>query len=267
MNNMIKCKKLAALFIFLFSLASAMKALGQTDTISVRKKNLLTGNIKEGTSQFLSFLKNEKTKAIVSYGIQERTVKFSKRSGRAVIIVTQHRHVNDSTMSKYVYTVSDRQNFQTIYDYTQRIISGIEAYDYKDDSVTGSDTITHNTKTKFRFDFKGDLPYCSELNVETISALPLKRKGQKLVVTFYEPGIADPPQYHEIEVVGTERLIGVNQTLINCWVVKMTYDGDNHDYFWISKTGHEFLKLESHSPGMIFSRVKLFNSDASRFFN
>src|SRR6202012_1979197 len=121
-------RNLGGIVFSLLAVVPTIDAAGQKDTISVKKHNLLTSYIKEGTSQFLSFTQDEKTKAITAYSIQERTVKFGNRNGLPVIIVIQPRHLNDYTMSKYVYTVSDRQNFQTIYDYTYRIVSGIEAY-------------------------------------------------------------------------------------------------------------------------------------------
>ena len=260
-------RNLGGIVFSLLAVVPTIDAAGQKDTISVKKHNLLTSYIKEGTSQFLSFTQDEKTKAITAYSIQERTVKFGNRNGLPVIIVIQHRHLNDSTMSKYVYTVSDRQNFQTIYDYTYRIVSGIEAYSYTDRSVAGADSVKNNTKNKFIYNFDGGPPYCAELNVETVCALPIRRTGQKFKVPFYEPGLDYPAEYHDVAITGTERLQTVNRGFIDCWVVRIAYDKDSHDDFWISRSRHEFLKLESHSPGLFFSRVKLFNSDVNRFFN
>ncbi len=251
--------------IFLSIIVSGFKCFAQVDTISVNKNNLLTDYLKEGTSQFLAYTTDGKTKAITSQSIGERTLKFGRINGRDVIIVIQYRHYNDSTVSKYVYTVSDRQNFKTLYDYTKRIKSGIEAYDYSENGVKGSDTIKNNTKADFEFSFSNNFPYCSELNVETLCALPIKHIGQKMAVNFYEPGLAYPPEYHLIEVTGTEKLNAVNNTQIDCWVIKVTYDKDNYDYFWISKNIHEFLKLESYGPTGTFNRVKLFNSVKGRF--
>jgi hypothetical protein len=251
------------LLLQIFFLSS--DSYGQTDTISVNRNNLRTDYLKEGTSQFLAYFKDKKTKVIYDHSIGERTIKFGRRDGKEVIIVIQHRHYNDSSTSKYVYTVSDRSSLQTLYDYTSRIASSTEAFNYSAKGVKGADTVKNNTKANFQYSFPNEFPYCSELNVETLCSLPFKRVGQKLAVSFYEPGQDYPPEFHLIAVIGSENVDAVNNTYIDCWVLRMTYDKDNYEYWWISKRRHEFLKLESHSPTGDFYKVKLFNSDENRF--
>jgi hypothetical protein len=186
-------------------------------------------------------------------------------NGRDVIIVTQHRHYDDSSTSKYVYTVSDRKTFETLYDYTFRIASGAEGFKYTDKGVSGADTVTNNVKANFSYSFPDVTPFCSELNVETMCSLPFKKIGQKFEISLYEPGLAYPPEYHLVEITGSENIEAVNSTHIDCWIVKLTYDKDNYEYWWISKKNHEFLKLDSFSPTGNFYKVKLFNSAEGRF--
>jgi hypothetical protein len=261
----VKVKSRIKFFILILLSLIDVFCYGQVDTISVNKKNIHTEFLKEGSSQFLAWYQDPKTKFITNHGIGERTIRFVKINDRNVIIVTQHRHYNDSSTSKYVYTVSDRKTFQTLYDYTFRIQSGAEGFNYTDKGVTGADTVKNNVKASFNYTFPDVTPFCSELNVETMCSLPLKKLGQKFVFSLYEPGLAYPPEYHLVEITGSENIAAVDDTHIDCWIVKLSYDKDNYEYWWISKQRHEFLKLESFSPTGNFYKVKLFNSAPGRF--
>lgn len=258
-NSTIKC------LIVLSLLFIGIRCYAQVDTISVNKNNIHTEFLKEGSSQFLAWYQDPKTKFISNHGIGERTIRFAKINNRDVIIVTQHRHYNDSLTSKYVYTVSDRKNFQTLYDYTFRIQSGAEGFNYTDKAVAGADTVKNNVKSTFNYKFLDVTPFCSELNVETICSIPFNKLGQKFAISLYEPGLAYPPEYHLLEIIGNENIEAVNNTKIDCWIIKLNYDKDNYEYWWISKKRHEFLKLESFSPTGNFYKVKLFNSAPGRF--
>jgi hypothetical protein len=252
-------------FLIVSLMIMSIRSYAQVDTISVNRRNIHTEFLKEGSSQFLAWYQDPKTKFISSHGVGERTIKFAKINGRDVIIVTQHRHYNDSLTSKYVYTVSDRRTFQTLYDYTFRIQSGAEGYKYTDKGVVGADTVKNNVKTSFNYKFPDVTPFCSELNVETMCSIPFKKEGQKFAISLYEPGLTYSPEYHLLEITGSENIDAVNDTKIDCWIVKLNYDKDNYEYWWISKKRHEFLKLESFSPTGNFYKVKLFNSAPGRF--
>ena len=251
--------------VLILLVLNCFRCYSQVDTISVNKGNIHTEFLKEGSSQFLAWYQDPKTKFISNHGIGERTIKFATVNNRDVIIVTQHRHYNDSSTSKYVYTVSDRKTLQTLYDYTFRIASGAEGFNYTDKGVVGADTVKNNVKTSFKYTFPGVTPFCSELNVETMCSIPFNKLGQKFAISLYEPGLNYPPEFHPVEITGSENIAAVNETKIDCWIVKLTYDKDNYEYWWISKKYHEFLKLESISPTGNFYKVKLFNSAPGRF--
>jgi hypothetical protein len=61
--------------------------------------------------------------------------------------------------------------------------------------------------------------------------------------------------------MGDEKLSVVDGRKIDCWIIKLSYDNENYDFSWISKSGHDFFKLGSHNPTETFNKVKLFNSD------
>jgi len=242
----------------MFCFASYVQA-ETTDTISIKNNNLRMANLKEGSSKYLSWTKNSKSGRVSWISMSERVIYFKKINGRDVIIVVQHKFINDTSRNNFVYTVSDRNNFETLYDYTSNS-KVIEAYDYHGYEVRGADTVKQNSRHNFSLKFT-DLPYCFELDVETLRALPLKNVGQKMTMAFYQPGRSTSPKLYPVEVIGEEQLPTVRNEKVDCWVVKLTSDSENYDLSWISKSTHEYLKLESHDPEGIFYKVKLFNTD------
>jgi len=252
------------LFLILIVCITFLKSNAQVDTISIKKHNLNTAFIKEGTNQYLSWIKNKTSGLISNISIWERQISLQSVKGKNVIVVTQHRYYNDSSRNKYVYTISDRNTLKTIYDFTKRPATGIEAFNYNDNEIKGDDTIPLNTKAGFNLKFS-DIPYCFELDIETLSALPIKGKGQKIAINFYHPGGTVPPKYYPVDVVGEEVLTLINGQKAACWIIKLLYDNGNYDLSWITKSSHEYLKLESHNPSGTFNKVKLFNSDIKRF--
>ena len=121
---------------------------GQTDTISSLKHNLKIKNLVESKSQFAVWSKNELSDKISNIILWERNVAFAKKDGRKIITVTQKRFFEDSTKNTMVFTVSDREDFRTIYDY-RKDKKGVQAYDYHEGQITGSDTVNNNVKAGF----------------------------------------------------------------------------------------------------------------------
>jgi len=185
----------------------------------------------------------------------ERKVAFVKREGLDDIAVTQRRLYEDTSRNTLVYTISTRKDFQTIYDY-RKDKSGIQAFDYRSDMIVGSDTIKNNNKSGFALKLPV-FPYCFELDIETLSMLPIDHIHQQFAINFYHPGGSTLPQYYPVVVTSEDDLSGVNGLKIKCWVIRLAYDKDNYDISWISKEKHEFLKLESHRPGGTYNKVKL----------
>ena len=231
----------------------------QIDTISIKNNNLKTKYLIEGTNTYLNWMKDAKSGLVSNISISKRSVHFQTLAGKELIIVAQHKLNNDSSKIKFIYTVSDRRTFKTIYDYVESP-GGIEAYDYHGNEIKGSDTVKLNTKRAFYLKFS-ELPYCLELDLETVSALPISGLGQKMAVCFYQPGREKIPMFHIMEVTGEQQLPTANGMKSDCWIVKLIIDNEDYDLFWISKLEHEFLKLESHSLTDTFYKLKLFNQN------
>jgi hypothetical protein len=247
------------LLVLLLSNSVCFSCFAQVDTISVKNNNLQTKYIVESASTYLNWAKDAKSGLVSSISISKRKVHLQTLGGKDVIVVLQHKLNNDSSKLKFIYTVSDRQTFETMYDYVQSA-DGVEAYDYRGGEIIGSDTVKSNTKGGFNLKFH-EIPYCLELDLETVSALPIKDIGQKMAVCFYQPGREKLPKFQLIKVTGQEQLPTTNGKTSDCWVLKLTIDSEDYDLFWISKRKHEFLKLESHSPTDTFYKVKLFNQN------
>lgn len=242
--------KLALLFL-LFSIES----IAQRDSVSVDRGNLLTKFLKPSKSTYLVTSANAKTGAVTQISVWNRETRFEKKGGRDVVVVKQMRYYADTVNNKFVYTISDRGNLRTIYDYTKRLRSGIEAFNYLPGRIVGADTVDHNAKAGFAVGVR-DFPFCFEMDLETLALLPIKKVGQALAINFYHPGGETPPQYYPVEVLSEEDFLGPNGVKIKCWKIKLQYDSESFDYSWISKEGHELLKLEGHYPGIIFTKLK-----------
>lgn len=234
------------------------QAHAQVDTISIRNNNLQVNNLTEGTSQYLSWLRNTRSGLVSYISISERKVSFQKRSGKDVVVVTKRVLDNDTSKNRYVYAVCDRSSFKMLYDFAIKS-NMIEAYNFHGDEITGADTVQKNTKSGFYFKFNS-LPYSNELDLETISAVSVKKAGQQMAISFYQPGNTVNPTVRALNVIGSEPIKGVDNASVDCWLLKMIFDSDNYDLFWVSKKTHELLKFESWGPGVVYSKVKLFNS-------
>jgi hypothetical protein len=235
------------------------RTTAQVDTIGLKLNPLQTQYLQAGNSQFLTWSKNLATGNLSGLLLWERCVSFGDWRGHAGVMVTQQRISGDTNRKTFVYTVSDRQTFEPLYDYRKDAGSGIKAYNYSATGITGADSVTGNTKIGFHLAFS-DIPFCFETDIETLSLLPLKRVGQQLAVNFYHPGGSVLPKYYPVKVMGQEMLTAVDHHGINCWIIRLGYDKENYDLSWISVDDHEFLKLESHSPTSVYYKIKLFTS-------
>jgi hypothetical protein len=247
------------LMLYFICLTAFQNISAQVDTISIKNNNLQIQYLKEGNSQFLTWSKDSITGNISGLLLWERYISFANLSGKPVVVISQQRISGDTNRKTFVYTVSDKKNLQTIYDYRQDANSGIKAYNYIDHEITGADTVKGNTKIGFHLSFQ-DIPYCFEIDLETLSLLPLKFVGQQMAINFYHPGGTVPPKYYRVSVIGRERIYSIDDYSIDCWIIRLDYDAENYDVSWISVKNHEYLKLESHFPKGTYYKTKLFNS-------
>ena len=105
--------------IILFAFLITITADAQTDTISIERHSLQVFNLKEGNNRYAVWLQNTQTGIISGISLWDRTISFENRDKKDVIVVKQLRLYEDTLRNKYVYTVSDRNTFKTIYNYSR----------------------------------------------------------------------------------------------------------------------------------------------------
>jgi hypothetical protein len=243
---------LSTLLIFCGSVAYS-----QIDSISPEKLNIDIGKLRSQKSSYLIWRQNIKTGAVSTISIWNRSISFEKWRDRDVVVIEQMRYCNDTANDKYVFTVCDKRSFKPLYNYSKRVKTGIEAFNYSDERIYGADTLLSNTKKDFSIATTSP-SFCFEVDLETLSLLPLKYVGQKMAVNFYHPGGGAPPAYYSVEVIGSENLSVSGGNEIDCWVVKLIYDNSSYDLDWIAKKTGEFIKLEGHSSSdEIFNKMKV----------
>ena len=241
--------------IIALALLHDLPTSAQVDSVSVRRSNLMMSSLKTGKSSYAVWSKDLSTNAVTQIAIWNREVLFSVLGGKNVVIVKQMRYYDDHKRNKYVYTVSDRKNFQTLYDYTTR--GGIiQAFNYNNNEISGADSVNNNSKRDFKLTIN-DFPFCFEMDLETLSLLPIKKIGQRLAINFYHPGGEILPRYYPVQVIGQEEIVTLNGKKIACWKIQLRYDENNFDYSWITKDSRELIKLEGHYGNTIFNKVKI----------
>lgn len=231
-----------SVLLMLMSMLLARKAEAQADTISLSTKDLITANLKAGKNQYLVYIGSTKKKKIMWTAIWNRNVAFRTINGEEVIEIVQHWHSSDTSSNRYVYSTSRKKDFAPIYHKTKGK-NGIEAFNFSGNEVTGSDTVSENSRK--------DLKVASststlnwELDMEIFSTLPYKKEGQRFIINFYHPGGKTSPMYYEYKVIGSEKLILAGQRESDCWKLKIDYSPNSWAIFWIDKKSREVLKMQ-----------------------
>lgn len=243
--------------LFMFALGCG-PSYGQVDTICIQNNTHQVNNLVEGTSQYLSWFRNTKTGQASYISVSERKVSFQKRKGSDVVVITKRLLNDDTSRNRYVFIICNRSDFRTVFDYSKKS-NTIEAYDFHGNEITAADTVKLNSKFGFHFRFN-EIPYNNELDLETISIVPVKKVGQQMAIRFYQPGNTSMNPVRALNVIDNELINGINNVSVDCWVLKLVFDSDNYDLFWVSKKKHEVLKFESWGPDGVYSKIKLFSS-------
>jgi hypothetical protein len=232
--------KKCVLTVLCLSLANLSQA--QVDTIRLTQNDLVTSALKEGLHQYLVYFENPKKGRITGSFVWNRQVNFKIHNGSDVIEITQHWFGSDTTSNRYVYSISLRKNFAPLYHYTKSS-RGIEAFDFEERKITGSDTVNGNAKK----DLEVFLPQPTlnwEDDLEIFSTLPIKKVGQRFIMNFYHPGGRSAPAYYEYAVTGSEKIKTIEDRTIDCWQLKINYGPQGWAIFWIGKKSHEVLKMQ-----------------------
>jgi hypothetical protein len=226
--------------IALFFLSVILLYSQERETVSSIKTNNIKRYLNEGTRQYLVFTKKgESSESNLS--LWSRTVRFQKIDSQERIVVQQQWYPSDSSANRTVYSICNADNFLPIYHYSSTPKNGIEAYDFLENKIIGSDTTQGNTKKGFSVnEISSTLNW--ELDLETFPLLDL-RIGKEFSINFYHPGSNSAPQEYTYRVLDEERISVIGRSSIECWVLKINYNEKDYAMFWISKNGRDVVKM------------------------
>ncbi len=243
------------LVLVLFTSFISLNLSAQIDTISLTNKDLVISQLQQGLHQYLVYFEQPKKKKIIMPMLWNRQVNFKQFQGKAAIEVVQNWYSNDTLQNRYIYSISSREDFSPIYHYGKNA-RGIEAFEFEQNRVSGSDTVANNSKKEM--EVKSTASTLNwELDMEIFSMLPFKIVGQTFVINFYHPGGKTEPMYYQYKVIGSEAIQGTNTSTIDCWQLKISYNETSWAIFWISKKSKEVLKMQEYFGGGYRYKVKL----------
>lgn len=153
--------------------------------------------------------------------------------------------VNATTLLPFQY-----QNFRQEKVFRTVSYHGKKAMTNGKSKFTGLDTAYTITLTVDAFPFPMDL--------EVFGALPIKAKGQRFVIPFYEPGTSSTGWY-TYTVQGSTELELAKGLTIACWLLRSEDDTPgNYQLFYIAKKSGEVLKMEQRFNSIFRYKVKLY---------
>lgn len=226
------------------------KAVAQVDTLRAIPEKWITESLRPETAQYLVFFQNKKKPKQAGTYIWSRQVRVKNNT----IEVEQKWYSSDSAGYRYVYSLVDRKTFLPIYHKTIMQRSGTEAFDFGDQKIEGSDSVTNNAKATFELTTAKPLNW--ELDMETFSLLDLK-PGKRYAINFYHPGGRTGPAFYEYKVTSDEKVRTYEDKVIDCWKLRIDYNEKSYAIFYISKKSKEVIKMEEDFGAGVRYKVKL----------
>lgn len=230
-------------------------AYAQADTVDQRHHRLNTAFLKPGVKQYLVYFQIPSRPNMLSLSLWVREIEKTSRNNAPAFRITQHWYGEDTARYAIFTSYNSVADFSPLY---HAAVRGKEekAYNWSQQGITG-DSSAGNKAADFKLDF--DRPnYNWHLDIETFEMLPLSA-GKTFLINFYDAGL-DPPKYVAYKVTGSEVLQTLNNQQVDCWKLFTEGESPKGHYtqtFWISKSGHEFLKEEDSFGGMYRYKIKL----------
>lgn len=241
--------------IILLLVSFSVKA--QVDTVYNLNSKLIKKYLKPSSNQYLVFIQRKGDPRQTYTYIWSRDVKFVNKKGKDLVEIEQKWYASDTTRNRYVYSLMNANDFSPVYHYTT-LNKSIEAFDFYDDKIKGSDSIASNTKKDFNLALVHPMLNW-ELDLETFPLLDLKA-GKRFAINFYHPGAKGEPKLYEYKVVGEENLGVIEGGTVACWKLRIDYSEKSWAIFYISKKGREVLRMDEDFGGGVRYKVKLSNA-------
>jgi hypothetical protein len=246
-------KRMLAPFLLLFSIS----VFAQVDTVYQLNSKLIKENLKPSSNQYLVFIQRKNDPRMTFTWVWSRDVRFVNKGGKELIEIDQKWYGSDTTRNRKVYSLMNAADFSPVYHHTV-LNRTVEAFDFYQDKIVGSDSVVNNTKKDFSLALQKPLLNW-ELDMETFPLLDLKA-GKRFFISYYHPGGKTPPKLYEYKVVGEENILTTGGISVACWKLRIDYDAKSWAIFYISKKGREVLKMEEDFGSGVRYKVKLSNT-------
>ncbi len=220
--------------------------------VNAASQNLILENLHEGNLKYLAYTER-KNGDVVYMSIWNYEIEATEDE----ITIKTNLKNQDKEKSQKKISINDKNSFLPKFHKT---ISGkgiIEAYDFNQFYVRGSDTVTNNNKEQFELKFNDvGVPFNWEQDLIFLQLLPYEL-NRDFLINFYHPRGSQDPKEYLYKVIGEESLY-TNYGLIDTWVLKINYRDDYAATFWINKKNNIVTKMEE-SFGEIRHYKKLLN--------
>ncbi|WP_299824051.1 hypothetical protein [uncultured Pontibacter sp.] len=241
------------LFLLLLAVLLCTFSYAQTDTVRVSTKGIRIKQVKAGTRQYLVTIQTPQAPNVLRQSLWNRNVSFENYQGKERMVVRQNWIGADTLSNRTILTVCEK-DFTPIYQ-TSTSARGTAAFNFEKGRIVGADSVKSNGFKGFAMP-SPEPTFDWELDMEFFESLPLKA-NTVFLINFYHPGSTTGPQYYAYKVVGSEKLLTVNNATTDCWLLRIDYSSTSHATFWVSKKAHEVLKMEEVFNGTRRNKIKL----------
>jgi hypothetical protein len=204
------------------------------------KSDLDTRNIKEGVTKYLEYRENAEGQLLSVSTWEEKRRIYT--SGGAEVLETK-KSITSKKGAVLVRSLSLTRldDLTPIYHYKRSMRGGVEAYDFHDKYIKGSDSVASNKKVDFRMDL--ETPTFNWV-LDNAMFSSLKYENEKAFnISFYVPGARGGPQDYLYKVIGEEVISLGEAKDIDCWKLEIDYGDGNNCVWWVDKQEQQVLKM------------------------
>jgi len=226
----------------------------QTQIISMNTNDIDTKNIKEGLIDYVVYSEDSLGK-IINLTTWKHETRIYDLDGEKVIESIKYMNNKRGDQLLYSLSLSQYKDLKPLYHYKKSRNGRIEAYDFHDDYIKGSDSILNNAVSNLKVDLKAPT-FNWVLDNEVFSSLEYTI-GKVFKINFYGPGARGVAQYYDYKVIGEEVIsIGSNKNRA-CWKLEIDYGDENNCIWWIDKNTKQAHKMVETWGGVKRYKIKL----------
>lgn len=239
-------------------ISCASGSFAQVDTVNALSNNLVISQLYEGTSRYHVYSVDSISGQTTYADLWERSITQGKiTSSNQPVILFEWKWFRNESLYRHTKAIADKKNLAPISEVVLFRNYAYMAYRFANGFITADTTVAGNRVNR-NFKVALNPPVLNwEMDLETLSTLPIKAVGQKFVIAFMDPG-NPTPSYYTYEVAATDDLPLNKEVKTKCWVLKIQYGNGAYALFWISAQSHEVLKMKEYFNGTYRFKVKLY---------